>query len=87
MSSKTACLVCVTSSFYVLGKLDFKFFYYVSRILLKCCRNVSLTFGNSSMKSKVISFSDENVKFSESTWWTPAIWLDVPDDWRNQYST
>jgi hypothetical protein len=38
------------------------------------------------IESKIISFSDEKVKFSESTWLTPAIWLDVPDDWRNKYS-
>ena len=36
--------------------------------------------------SKIISFSDEKVKFSESTWLTPAIWLEVPDNWRNKYS-
>jgi len=38
------------------------------------------------IESKIISFSDEKVKFSESTWLTPAIWLDVPENWRNKYS-
>jgi hypothetical protein len=36
--------------------------------------------------TKAMSFSDEKVTFKESNWLTPAIWLDVPDDWRNKYS-
>jgi hypothetical protein len=39
------------------------------------------------IETKTISFSDETVTFKESNWLTPAIWLDVPDDWRNKYST
>lgn len=38
------------------------------------------------IESKTISFSDEKVTFSNCNWLTPAIWLDVPDDWRNKYS-
>lgn len=38
------------------------------------------------IEAKTISFSDETVAFNKSTWLTPAIWLDVPDDWRNKYS-
>jgi hypothetical protein len=38
------------------------------------------------IETKTISFSDETVTFRESNWLTPAIWLNVPDDWRNKYS-
>ena len=38
------------------------------------------------IETKSISFSDETVAFRESDWLIPAIWLDVPDNWRNQYS-
>ena len=38
------------------------------------------------IEKKTISFSNETVTFKESNWLTPAIWLDVPDDWRNKYS-
>lgn len=38
------------------------------------------------IETKAISFSDETVTFKASNWLTPAIWLDVPDDWRNKYS-
>jgi hypothetical protein len=37
------------------------------------------------IETKTISFSDETVTFTKSNWLTPAIWLDVPDDWRNKY--
>jgi hypothetical protein len=37
------------------------------------------------IETKTISFSGETVTFKESNWLTPAIWLDVPDDWRNKY--
>jgi hypothetical protein len=37
------------------------------------------------IETKTISFSEETVSFKESNWLTPAIWLDVPDDWRNKY--
>lgn len=40
----------------------------------------------SKIETKTISFSDETVTFKDSNWLTPAIWLDVPDDWRNKYS-
>jgi hypothetical protein len=39
------------------------------------------------IETKTISFSDVTVTFKTSNWLTPAIWLDVPDDWRNKYST
>lgn len=39
------------------------------------------------IEEKEISFSKEIVTFKESNWLTPAIWLDVPDDWRNKYNT
>ncbi len=38
------------------------------------------------IESKSISFSDETVTFKASNWLTPAIWLNVADDWRNKYS-
>ena len=37
--------------------------------------------------TKIISFSDETVVFNKSNSLTPAIWLDVPDTWRNKYCT
>lgn len=40
-----------------------------------------------SIETKIISFSDETVTFKECNWLTPSIWLNVPDDWRNKYST
>lgn len=41
----------------------------------------------SRIETKTISFSDEAVAFSKSDWLTPAIWLDVPDTWKNKYSS
>jgi hypothetical protein len=38
------------------------------------------------IETKSISFSDETVTFKASNWLTPAIWLNVADDWRNKYS-
>lgn len=38
------------------------------------------------IETKTISFSDEIVQFNNSNWLTPAIWLDVPKDWRNKYN-
>lgn len=37
------------------------------------------------IETKEISFSDEVVTFKQSLWLTPAIWLEVPDDWRNTF--
>ncbi|MEP7196509.1 MAG: hypothetical protein ABI851_08315 [Saprospiraceae bacterium] len=37
------------------------------------------------IEEKTTCFTDEIVTFSQSNWLTPAIWLDVPDDWRNKY--
>ena len=39
------------------------------------------------IKTKTISFTDEKITFKDNQWLTPAIWLDVPDEWRNKYST
>ena len=38
------------------------------------------------IESKTISLADETVAFSDSNCITPAIWLNVPNDWRNKYS-
>ena len=38
------------------------------------------------IETKTISFSNETVAFKTSNWLTPAIWIDVPDDWRNKHS-
>jgi hypothetical protein len=35
------------------------------------------------IETKSISFSDETVTFTRDAWLTPAIWLQVPDEWRN----
>jgi hypothetical protein len=39
----------------------------------------------SAIENKSISFSNERVMFKQHTWLTPGIWLNVPDEWRNQY--
>jgi hypothetical protein len=39
------------------------------------------------IETKAISFSHETVAFNQSSWLTPALWLEVPNDWRNTYST
>jgi hypothetical protein len=38
------------------------------------------------IETKTLSFSDETVTYSKSKWLTPAISLDVPNDWRNKYT-
>lgn len=37
------------------------------------------------IETKTFSFPNETVTFRQNKWLTPAIWLDVPDDWRNKY--
>ena len=39
------------------------------------------------IKTKTISFADEKITFQNNQWLIPAIWLDVPDEWRNKYSS
>ncbi|MES1181372.1 MAG: hypothetical protein ABUL44_01115, partial [Flavobacterium sp.] len=39
------------------------------------------------IESKTISFPTEKVTFGSHNWLTPAIWLNVPDAWRNKYCT
>lgn len=39
------------------------------------------------IETKTFSFQDETVTFQNDNWLIPAIWLDVPEDWRNNYST
>jgi len=36
------------------------------------------------IENKSIRFSDETIQFKNSDWLTPAIWLDVPDEWKNK---
>jgi hypothetical protein len=38
------------------------------------------------IEKKSIVYPDEIVSFAHHKWLTPAIWLDVPEDWRNKYS-
>lgn len=38
------------------------------------------------IENKSISFSDETVTFTKDAWLTPAIWLQVPDEWRNKFA-
>jgi hypothetical protein len=38
------------------------------------------------IETKSIPFPGETITFKQNSWLTPAIWLDVPDDWRNKYS-
>lgn len=37
------------------------------------------------IENKSISFPTETVMFMQNDWLTPAIWVEVPDDWRNEY--
>ncbi len=37
------------------------------------------------IETKSISYPNEEVTFKLNSWLTPAIWLDVPKDWRNKY--
>ena len=39
------------------------------------------------IKTKKISFGDEKITFQNNQWLTPALWLNVPDEWRNKYSS
>ena len=39
----------------------------------------------SHVDSKKIHYPNEIVTFNDSIWLTPAIWLDVPDDWKNKF--
>jgi len=38
------------------------------------------------IEEKSITYPDERVTFKQNNWLTPAIWLDVPSSWRNNYS-
>lgn len=40
----------------------------------------------SRIETKTIFFPNETVTFKQNSWLTPAIWVNVPDDWRNKYS-
>ena len=37
------------------------------------------------IETKSISFPNEIVTFKQDNWLTPAIWLNVPKEWRNEY--
>jgi hypothetical protein len=37
------------------------------------------------IETKTISFPDKIVTFNGNSWLTPAIWLDVSDEWKNKY--
>ena len=37
------------------------------------------------IETKSISFPTETVTFKQSSWLTPGLWLDVPEEWRNEY--
>lgn len=39
------------------------------------------------IETKVISLAEKQLTFYNNQWLTPAIWLDVPDEWRNEYTT
>ncbi len=38
------------------------------------------------IESKSIYYPKEIITFKDSIWLTPAIWLDVPDEWENKFS-
>jgi len=38
------------------------------------------------IEDKSIKFSDETIKFKNSDWLTPALWLNVPDECKNRKS-
>lgn len=37
------------------------------------------------IETKSISFPNETVTFEQNNWLTPALWLDVPEEWRNKF--
>ncbi len=37
------------------------------------------------IETKSISFPNETMTFKQHNWLTPGIWLDVPNEWRNEY--
>jgi hypothetical protein len=37
------------------------------------------------IESTVISFPTKEVDFHQNSWLTPAFWLDVPEEWKNEY--
>jgi hypothetical protein len=37
------------------------------------------------IETKSITFPNGIATFKQNSWLTPAVWLDVPDDWRNKY--
>jgi hypothetical protein len=37
------------------------------------------------IEKKSICYPNEVVTFKLNSWLTPALWLDVPNDWRNKY--
>ena len=37
------------------------------------------------IENKTIKYPKEIMTFKQNNWLTPAIWLDVPNDWRNKY--
>ena len=38
------------------------------------------------IEEKSVGFTDETIKFIDSDWLMPAIWLNVPDEWKNKKS-
>ncbi len=37
------------------------------------------------IETKSITFPDKTLTFKKNSWLTPAVWLHVPDEWRNKY--
>ncbi len=37
------------------------------------------------VEAKTIIFQNEIIAFKKISWLTPAIWLDIPNSWRNEY--
>lgn len=48
-------------------------------------RELGLIFINSCIENKTIIFQNKIITFKNHQWLIPAIWLDVPKDWINEY--
>ena len=48
-------------------------------------KDKDLNFINSCIENKTIIFQNEIITFKYNQWLTPAVWLDVPRDWKNEY--
>ena len=46
-------------------------------------KNIIIQHILTTIEQKEIKYPDEKIKFTTSLWLTPAIWLEVPDEWKS----